>query len=83
MAWSGRYVVPPPDPNWMSPAATQDQLVRQSTALYKPPVDVGGSAGVVACVQVWPSNVSACGVLDAEVTGPTAVHDVALKQLTA
>jgi hypothetical protein len=37
---------------------------------------------VVACDQVWPSKVSASGASSPVPEDPTAVHDVALKQLT-
>jgi hypothetical protein len=65
------------------PAATQAQFVRQSTPKNSLPAVPVGFGGVATSVQVWPSQVSAWVSVYPGPAPPTAVHDVALKQLIA
>ncbi len=70
---------------WLVPTATQAQLVTQST----PVNDVSTAPvafGEAAALQLWPFHVKASVTWveppESVHTPPTAVHDVALKQLT-
>src|ERR1700733_4617670 len=70
-------------PDTAAPTATHDQFVRQSTP---PRRDSGapGAAGVLWLLQEAPFQVCTWGVADdpPPALAPTAVQDVALKQLT-
>jgi len=65
------------------PAATQAQFVRQSTPKNSLPAVPVRFGGVATSVQVWPSQVSVWVLVYPGPAPPTAVHDVALKQLIA